>query len=94
MNAAKNSIRRLFGRRLRPISSIVLVIVVAVIFLLNLGLSALENTFAFSADLSANQIFTLSEDSLSVLSGLTKDIYLYPVYSSGNRGVILLQLLK
>ena len=94
MNAAKNSIRRLFGRRLRPISSIVLVIVVAVIFLLNLGLSALENTFVFSADLSANQIFTLSEDSLSVLSGLTKDIYLYPVYSSGNRGVILLQLLK
>lgn len=36
----------------------------------------------------------LSEDSLSALSGLTKDIYLYPVYSSGNRGVILLQLLK
>ena len=94
MNDAKNSLKRLFGRRLRPVSSIVLMTLIALIFLLNFGLSALENQLAFSTDFSANGIYTLSEDSRSVLSALTSDIYLYPVYSPGNRDVIILQLLK
>ena len=94
MNEARNSIRRLFGRRLRPISSIVLLAIFALILLLNLGLPMLEDQLAFSADLSADKIYTLSEDSLSVLAGLEKDIYLYPLYSPGNSDTILLQLLK
>ena len=94
MNEARNSIRRLFGRRLRPISNIVLLAIFALILLLNLGLPMLEDQLAFSADLSADKIYTLSEDSLSVLAGLEKDIYLYPLYSPGNSDTILLQLLK
>ena len=81
MNNAKNSLKRLLDRRLRPSSSIVLVTLIALIFLLNMGLVALETQFGFSADLSANRIYTLSADSRSVLSELTSEIYLYPVYS-------------
>ena len=49
MNEARNSLRRLFGRRLRPISSIVLLAVFVLILLLNLGLPMLEDQLAFSA---------------------------------------------
>ena len=41
MNEARNSIRRLFGRRLRPISNIVHLAIFALILLLNLGLPML-----------------------------------------------------
>ena len=94
MNDARNSLRRLLGRRLRPISSIVLLALLVLILLLNLGLPMLEDQLAFSADLSAGKIYTLSEDSLGVLAELEHDIYLYPVYSPGNSDVILLQLLR
>lgn len=93
MNNAKNSLKRLLDRRLRPSSSIVLVALIALIFLLNIGLVALETQFGFSADLSANHIYTLSADSRSVLSELTSEIYLYPVYSPGNSDPVILQLL-
>ncbi len=93
MNNAKNSLKRLLDRRLRPSSSIVLVTLIALIFLLNMGLVALENRLGFSTDLSANHIYTLSDDSRSVLSELTNEIYLYPVYSPGNSDPIIQQLL-
>ena len=74
MNDARSSLRRLFGRRLRPISSIVLLAVFVLILLLNLGFPMLEDQLALSTDLSAGKIYTLSQDSLDVLEQFFPDL--------------------
>ena len=79
MNDARSSLRRLFGRRLRPISSIVLLAVFVLILLLNLGFPMLEDQLALSTDLSAGKIYTLSQDSLDVLAGLAVCAAAYPL---------------
>lgn len=71
-------------------SSILTVIVVAAVILLNLVFSKLN----LSTDLSQNSLFTLSEDTKSVLKKLDQDVTFYYMVQEGNEQSYINEILK
>ena len=84
------------GRQLRHRLYVAAVALLAAagIVLLNMSAGLLESKFDWSADFSRSGVFTLSEDTRRLLSGLTEDVELYAVYENDTRDVTVEQLLR
>ena len=75
--------------------AVVLTIIgIAVIVLLNIGLTVMEDNFDLRADLTQNKMFSLDAKTTKELQGLQKDIYIYPIYSQGSEDQDLMELLR
>ncbi|MDR1688596.1 MAG: GldG family protein, partial [Clostridiales bacterium] len=69
-------------------STIMIVIVMALLIAVNSVVSLFDITF----DLSQDQIFTMSEDSKQILNAVTEDVTIYALFKSGATGREFLQL--
>lgn len=72
----------------------VAVLIAAAILFMNLAGSLLENKFNLSADFSRSAVFTLSEETLKMISDLDEDVLLYAVYKNNAHDVTVEQMLK
>jgi ABC-2 type transport system permease protein len=57
---------------------------IAVVVLVNIGLTVLENNFDLRLDLTQNKAYSLNEQTKKVVGNLTKDVYIYTLYTPGN----------
>ena len=64
-------------------SSVLIVIVVAIIVVINLAASKLPSQYAM-VDVSDNKLYSIGEQTKSLLSGLTKDVEIYYVCQTGS----------
>lgn len=65
-------------------SLIVIAVTLVVAVLLNIAVQTLENNLGLRADLTANQLFTLQDETLEYLDeGLNEDVYVYGLYQAG-----------
>lgn len=60
------------------------ILVVALIVVVNMIVTALSERYALNADLTANKIFALSEDSKEFLASLDKDVQIYILNTEAN----------
>ncbi len=56
---------------------------IALIVILNVGLSSLESSFDLKADLSQNKMFSLTQQTQNILKAVDKDIRIYTLYTPG-----------
>ncbi len=56
---------------------------IALIVILNVGLSSLESSFDLKADLSQNKMFSLTQQAQNILKAVDKEIRIYTLYTPG-----------
>lgn len=87
--------RNISNRSLRHrlyVGLLALLVCVIIVFV-NLSGGVLENKFDWCADFSRSGVFTLSEDTRKLLSGLEEDVLLYAVYENGAQDMTVEQMI-
>jgi len=69
-------------------------VILAVVVLCCIMLSVLETRYGWAWDITAGDIYTLSEETLGVLEDVQDDINIYTLYSLGNYNKTILTLLE
>lgn len=67
---------------------------IAVIVLLNIGLTVLEDNFDLRVDMSQNKKYTLTDQSKKVVTDLQKDVYIYTLFTPGKEDSQVEELLR
>lgn len=97
MNNAFSSIKKYVNRKQFKYGGYAVLITlfgIAVIVLVNIGLTVLEDNYDLRLDMSQNKAFTLNEETKKIVGGLTKDVYIYTLYSPGQEDNDALAILK
>ena len=71
-----------------------IIFVVAAILLVNVFVSAMDDRFNLKLDLTQNRMFTIGQQTETILGKLDRDIYFYTLYSEGNSNEAVDELLK
>jgi ABC-2 type transport system permease protein len=87
MNNGFASIKKFFNRKQFKYGGyaiLVTLIGIAVIVLINVGLTALESNFDLKIDMTQNKKYSISDQTKKIVGDLTKDIYIYTTYVAGS----------
>lgn len=93
MNCFGNGIKGLLRDRkfrLGSSSALLTVLVVAIVVIVNLIVRSLD----WSLDLTANQMYSLSEQTLQVLDNLERDVKIYALYRTGNENLTVSEMIR
>lgn len=96
MNKFFSSIKKYFSRKQSRYGGYALVLTIvgiAVVVLLNVGLTVLDENYNLKIDMSQNKTYTLTEPTQKLAAALTKDIYIYTTYSSGKETPQIVEIL-
>jgi ABC-2 type transport system permease protein len=97
MNKIFSSIRKYFsGKRFKygGYALVMTIVGIAVIVLLNVGMTILDENYNLKIDTSQNKTYTLTEPTKKLAASLTKDIYIYTTYTSGSETQAILEILE
>lgn len=73
---------------------IITLVGIAVVVLLNIGLTTLENNFDLRIDTTQNKKYSLTDQTKQVVQSLSKDIYIYTTYPTGNEDKDISEILQ
>lgn len=79
--------------RYGSLSILMTVGVIVIAILLNVGITAINNHFKLSIDMTANALFSISNRTKELVSSLDQDINIYPLYQSGKEETSVLEML-
>lgn len=97
MNNIFASIRKFFGRkkfRYGGYAVLISLVGIAVIVLLNVGLTTLENNYDLKIDTTQNKKYSIGTTTQKILEGLTKDIKIYTTYPAGSESKDITEILN
>lgn len=97
MNKFMGSLRKFFSNKKFKYGgySLILTLVgIALVVLVNYGLTVLEKNFDLRIDTTQNKKYSLTDQSKKVVAGLTKDINIYTTYASGKEDKDISEILQ
>ena len=71
-------------------ASVMTAVVVVAVIIINL----IVNSFGIKADLTKNKLYTLSEDTITLLKNLDEDVSVTSVYEEGNEISVVKEILN
>lgn len=91
----KGALKGFLGRRqfrYGGYATVLTAIVIAIVILLNVAISAIENNWSLSIDVTSINVTDLSEDTDKVLAGITDEVHVYTLYQDSTNTSLRIQV--
>jgi ABC-2 type transport system permease protein len=73
-------------------SVLTIIVVLALVILINVGITALDNKFNLKLDLTDSRLYTITDQTVKVVEGLKDDVYIYTLYVTGNENSVVQEI--